>query len=168
MCERIDVLLVTILFTLQSRRAGPINTTSTAAGILSSDCLRYGVPVQKELCTQRPCCQEHTGGQWEDLQGKFYYCCRLNYYPLCADCRLWNVKRLKWKWLLCVSRWKDSCEMDSSWGKEEPPCKKPIAIDTTLIYRPYTTRSTPLPVMCGVLVYSCMRYGAWDTSHLKA
>jgi hypothetical protein len=33
--------------------------------------------------------------------------------------------------------------------------------------RPYTTRDTPPPVMCGALVVSCMRYGASDTSHLR-
>ena len=27
---------------------------------------------------------------------------------------------------------------------------------------------TPQPVMCGALVCSCMRYGVWDTEHLKA
>ena len=43
------------VFCTQSRKAGPTITTSTAAGVLSSDCLRYGVPVQEELCTQRPC-----------------------------------------------------------------------------------------------------------------
>ena len=48
---------------MQSRRDGIIITTSPAAGVLSSDCLRYGVLVQEELCTQRPCCQEHTGGK---------------------------------------------------------------------------------------------------------
>ena len=30
-----------------------------------------------------------------------------------------------------------------------------------------TTRSTPLLVMCGVMEFSCMRYGVWDTNHLK-
>ena len=34
--------------------------------------------------------------------------------------------------------------------------------------RPFITRSTPLPVMCGALVVSCMRYGVSDTNHLKA
>ena len=34
--------------------------------------------------------------------------------------------------------------------------------------RPSTTRSTPLPVMCGALVVSCMRYGVSDTSHLNS
>ena len=33
--------------------------------------------------------------------------------------------------------------------------------------RPSTTRSTPLPVMCGALVVSCMRYGVSDTNRLK-
>ena len=32
---------------------------------------------------------------------------------------------------------------------------------------PSTTRSTPLPVMCGALVVSCTRYGVSDTNHLK-
>ena len=32
---------------------------------------------------------------------------------------------------------------------------------------PSTTRSTPLPVMCGALVVSCMRYGVSDTNRLK-
>ena len=36
------------------------------------------------------------------------------------------------------------------------------------IYRPSYTRSTPLPVMCGALVVSCMRYGVLDTNHLKS
>ena len=31
-----------------------------------------------------------------------------------------------------------------------------------------TIRSTPQPVMCGVLGVSCMRYGVSDTNHLKA
>jgi hypothetical protein len=35
-------------------------------------------------------------------------------------------------------------------------------------YRQYTTRSTPLPVMCGALDVSCMRSGVSDTSRLKA
>ena len=35
------------------------------------------------------------------------------------------------------------------------------------MHRPSTTRSTPLPVMCGALVVSCMRYGVSDTNHLK-
>ena len=30
-----------------------------------------------------------------------------------------------------------------------------------------TIRSTPQPVMCGVLVVSCTRYGVSDTNHLK-
>ena len=34
-------------------------------------------------------------------------------------------------------------------------------------FRPSTTRSTPQPVMCGALVHSCMRYGVWDTNHLR-
>ena len=33
--------------------------------------------------------------------------------------------------------------------------------------RLFTTRSTPLPVMCGALDVSCMRYGVLDTNHLK-
>ena len=36
------------------------------------------------------------------------------------------------------------------------------------LYRPFTTRSTPLPVMCGALAVSCMRYGALDANHLKS
>ena len=35
-------------------------------------------------------------------------------------------------------------------------------------YRLSTTRSTPLPVMCGALDALCMRYGVSDTSRLKA
>ena len=35
------------------------------------------------------------------------------------------------------------------------------------IHRPSTTKSTPLPVMCGALVVSCMRYGVSDINHLK-
>ena len=30
-----------------------------------------------------------------------------------------------------------------------------------------TTRSTPLLVMCGVMVWSCMRYGVLDDNHSK-
>ena len=30
-----------------------------------------------------------------------------------------------------------------------------------------TIRSTPQPVMCGVLGVSCMRYGVSDTNHFK-
>ena len=33
--------------------------------------------------------------------------------------------------------------------------------------KPSTTRSTPLPAMCGALVVSCMRYGVSDTNRLK-
>ena len=29
------------------------------------------------------------------------------------------------------------------------------------------SRSIPLPVTCGVMVLSCMRYGVWDTNHLR-
>ena len=35
-------------------------------------------------------------------------------------------------------------------------------------HRPYTTRSTPLPVMCGALGVSYTRFGVLDTNHLKA
>ena len=38
----------------------------------------------------------------------------------------------------------------------------------TINFRLYTIRSTPQPVMCGVLGVSCMRYGVSDTNHLKA
>ena len=34
-------------------------------------------------------------------------------------------------------------------------------------YRPSTLGSTPLPVMCGALVVSCMRYGVSDTNRSK-
>ena len=37
-----------------------------------------------------------------------------------------------------------------------------------LCLRLSTTRSTQQPVMCGVLGVSCMRYGALDTSLLRA
>ena len=37
-----------------------------------------------------------------------------------------------------------------------------------LFLRPFTTRSTPLPVMCGALDALCMRSGVSDTSRLKA
>ena len=40
-------------------------------------------------------------------------------------------------------------------------------IHFSLEFRLSITRSTPLPVMCGVLVVSCMKYGASDTNHLK-
>ena len=33
--------------------------------------------------------------------------------------------------------------------------------------RPFTTRSTPLPVMCGALAVSCMRYGVLDMHLLR-
>ena len=33
--------------------------------------------------------------------------------------------------------------------------------------RHFTIRSTPLPVMCGALVVSCMRYGVSDTNLLR-
>ena len=36
-----------------------------------------------------------------------------------------------------------------------------------LFSRLCTIRSTPQPVMCGVLGVSCMRYGVSDTNHLK-
>ena len=29
------------------------------------------------------------------------------------------------------------------------------------------TRNTQLLVMCGAMELSCMKYGVWDTSHLK-
>ena len=35
------------------------------------------------------------------------------------------------------------------------------------IIRLFITRSTPLPVMCGALVVSCMRYGVSDTNLSK-
>ena len=38
----------------------------------------------------------------------------------------------------------------------------------TIAHRLFTIRSTPLPVMCGALDVSCMRFGVLDTSHLKA
>ena len=38
---------------------------------------------------------------------------------------------------------------------------------TCSFHRPFTTRSTPLPVMCGALAVSCMRYGVLDTNHLR-
>ncbi len=34
-------------------------------------------------------------------------------------------------------------------------------------YRPSTTKSTPLPVMCGALVVSCMKYGVSDSNLLN-
>ena len=34
--------------------------------------------------------------------------------------------------------------------------------------RQFSTRSTPLQVMCGALVVSCMRYGVSDMNHLSA
>ena len=48
---------------------------------------------------------------------------------------------------------------------------KGINCDTnTMIHifhcRPSTTRSTPLPVMCGATGVSCMRYGVSDTNHM--
>ena len=39
--------------------------------------------------------------------------------------------------------------------------------ETLVYYRQFTTRSTPLPVMCGALVVSCMRYGVLDILCLK-
>ena len=37
----------------------------------------------------------------------------------------------------------------------------------SLIDRLFTSRSTPLLVMCGAMELSCMRYGVWDTNHLR-
>ena len=37
----------------------------------------------------------------------------------------------------------------------------------TSIHRLFTTRSTPLPVMYGVLDVSCMRFGVLDINHSK-
>ncbi len=34
-------------------------------------------------------------------------------------------------------------------------------------FRLSISRSIPVPVMCGVMELSCMRYGVWDTSRLK-
>ena len=34
-------------------------------------------------------------------------------------------------------------------------------------YRHSTSKSSPLPVMCGVMAVSCTRYGALDTNHLR-
>ena len=34
-------------------------------------------------------------------------------------------------------------------------------------HRPFTTRNTPQPVMCGAMEFSCMRFGVWDTSPTK-
>ena len=42
-----------------------------------------------------------------------------------------------------------------------------IIIMLSITYRLSTSRSTPLLVMCGVMELSCMRYGVWDTNHLK-
>ena len=36
-----------------------------------------------------------------------------------------------------------------------------------LFCRPSVTTGTPLPVMCGALVVSCMRYGVSDMDHLQ-
>ena len=36
-----------------------------------------------------------------------------------------------------------------------------------VLCRPFISRSTLQPVMCGALGHSCMRYGVWDTNHLK-
>ena len=36
------------------------------------------------------------------------------------------------------------------------------------LIRPFTTRSTPQPVISGALVVSCMRYGVSDINHLKS
>ena len=47
------------------------------------------------------------------------------------------------------------------------PCCTHMIVATKFLYRPSTTRSTPLPVMCGALVVSCMRYGVLDTNRLK-
>ena len=41
------------------------------------------------------------------------------------------------------------------------------AMVTEMLCRLFTTRSTQLPVMCGALVVSCMRYGVSDINHLK-
>ena len=35
-------------------------------------------------------------------------------------------------------------------------------------YRLFTTASTLHKVMCGVLVQFCMKYGVWDTNHLRS
>ena len=91
---------------MQSRRDGIIITTSPAAGVLSSDCLRYGVLVQEELCTQRPCCQEHTGGKWEDMQGcnikdsitqklNTFFCYRLQILGCPGTCLTVTIMSLK-------------------------------------------------------------------------
>ena len=41
-------------------------------------------------------------------------------------------------------------------------------LNSNILYRLSTTRSIPLPVMCGALDALCMRYGVSDTSLLKA
>jgi len=46
-------------------------------------------------------------------------------------------------------------------------CKVSLSLPLPL-FRLSTTGNTPQPVMCGALAASCMRYGVWDTSHLKA
>ena len=55
------------------------------------------------------------------------------------------------------------------WTAPEVNCALNISKHSTSmhLYRHFTTKSTPQPVMCGALVCSCMRYGVWDTNHLK-
>ena len=42
-----------------------------------------------------------------------------------------------------------------------------LAKDPAFFLRLSTTRSTPLPVMCGALELSCTRYGVWDANRLR-
>ena len=63
-------------YCIQSCESLSTISSSTAAVVLSSDCL-HGVPVQTELCTQRPCCQEHPGGM-NDKTCKVIACCNVH------------------------------------------------------------------------------------------
>ena len=108
-----------------------------------------------------------------------------NYYyiPLIADWRFWYVERFRGQQLLHHPRREDSCEMDRPRGMALKPrrCRQFQGFHSNLyhtscyicslllfgIHRPSTLGSTPLLVMCGALVVSCMRYGVSDTNHLK-
>ena len=92
----------------------------------------------------------------------------VEYFINLIDCWFWDVM---WPWgyqLLHLTGRNSSCEMDSPRGMQIHTHNNIIINHVSNYYcRPSTTRSTPLPVMCGALAVSCMRYGVSDTNHLN-